>query len=63
LAAVVTVVCGRCGVDAGAPESAVVGWIQGRISLEEDVETCAEGPVVAVFGTLIDIVGLESLET
>jgi hypothetical protein len=43
--------------------SAVVGRVQGGVSLEEYVEACAEGLVIAVFGTLLHIVGLESLET
>ena len=43
--------------------SAVVGWVQGGVSLEEDVETCAEGFVVAVFGTLLYVIGFESFET
>jgi hypothetical protein len=43
--------------------SAVGGWVQGGVSLEEDVETCAEGFVVAVFGTFVYIIGFESLET
>jgi hypothetical protein len=43
--------------------SAIGGWVQGGISLEEDVKTCAEGFVVAVFGTLLYVTGFESLET
>ena len=74
MAAVVTVVVGGGGVHSRAPKGAlvigdgcwlgaVVRWIQGGVSLDEDVETCAEGFVVTVFGTLLYVIGFESLET